>query len=59
MSWLAKIAIVTVFYSLCGAGVFWVASGPQGKFSEPRKANAIPVKNHLVVRRVWIVAARL
>jgi hypothetical protein len=57
MSWTAKISIILLCISLCGIGVFF-ASTVREK-SEPRKTNAIPVKNHDVVRRVWIVAARL
>jgi hypothetical protein len=57
MSWTVKISIILLCISLCGVGVFF-ASTVREK-SEPRKTNAIPVKNHEVARRVWIVAARL
>jgi hypothetical protein len=59
MRWIAKIAVVLLCYALCGVAAFFVASSPQGRLSEPRRTNAIPVKNHELVRRVWIVAARL
>jgi hypothetical protein len=57
MSWTAKITIVLLCFSLCGAGTF-VASTTYEK-KEPQKTNVIPVKNHEIAKRVWIVAARL
>jgi hypothetical protein len=51
MSWIAKIAIILLCFSLCGAGTFVVSTVRDQ--TEP-KANAIPVKNREVVRRVWI-----
>jgi len=53
MTFMTKTAIVLLCFSLCGAGGF-IASGPH-KGSEPQKANAIPVKNHEVTGRFWIV----
>jgi hypothetical protein len=52
MSCTAKITIVLLCFSLCGAGAF-IASTPCEK-REPQKTNVIPVKNHDLVRRVWI-----
>jgi hypothetical protein len=52
MSWTAKITIVLLCFSLCGAGTF-VASTAREK-TEPQKMDAIPVKNRDVVRRIWI-----
>jgi hypothetical protein len=52
MSWTAKITIVLLCFALCGAGTF-VASTTCEK-REPQKTNVIPVKNHDLVRRVWI-----
>jgi hypothetical protein len=50
-----KIAIVLVCFALCGAGTF-IASTAREQPDQPQKINAIPVKNHEVARRVWIVA---
>jgi hypothetical protein len=50
---MAKVAIVLLCFSLCGAGTF-VASRSLEKSSEPQKTNAIPVKNREVIRRIWI-----
>jgi len=52
MSWTAKIAIVLICFSLCGAGTF-VASTAHEK-SELQKATTIPVRNREIIRRVWI-----
>jgi hypothetical protein len=52
MSWTLKVAIILLCISLCGAGTF-IASTAREK-PERQKTNAIPVKNHEVVRRVWI-----
>jgi len=57
MSFMTKVAVVLLCFSLCGAGTF-IASRPH-KRDEPQKKNVIPVKNREAVRRVWIVAARL
>jgi hypothetical protein len=54
MKWIAKVAVVLVCYALCGAAALFVASSPQEKLPEPQRTNAIPVKNHELVRRVWI-----
>jgi len=52
MNWTAKIAIILLCLSLCGAGTL-ATSTAHGK-TEPRKTNAIPVKHRGVVRQVWI-----
>ena len=52
-----KIAIVSLCLALCGAGTF-IASTAREKSQQPQKINAIPVKNHEIARRAWIVAAR-
>jgi hypothetical protein len=49
-----KIAIVLLCFALCGAGTF-IASTAREDCKQPQKMNAIPVKNHEIVRRVWIV----
>jgi hypothetical protein len=53
MNWTAKIAIVFLCFSLCGAGAF-IASKP-GEGHQLRKTSVIPVKNPEVVRRIWIL----
>jgi hypothetical protein len=53
-----KIAIVFLCFALCGAGTF-IASTEREQSERLQKMNAIPVKNHEIARRVWIVAARL
>jgi hypothetical protein len=50
-----KIAIVLLCFALCGAGTF-IASTAHDQPESPRKMNAIPVKNHEIAQRVWIVA---
>jgi hypothetical protein len=50
----AKIALVLVCISLCGTGAMMVSKAPEKH--EPQKIKAMPVKNHEIVRRVWIVA---
>jgi hypothetical protein len=57
MSWTAKITIVLLCFSLCGASTF-VASTAWQK-TEPQKPNLIPVKNRDLPQRSWVVAARL
>jgi hypothetical protein len=57
MSFMTKIAIVLLCFSLCGAGTF-IASSAR-KENEPRKTNVIPVKNREAIRHGWIVAALL
>ncbi len=52
MSFMTKIAIVLLCFSLCGAGTF-IASSAR-KENEPRRTNVIPVKNREVVQRIWI-----
>lgn len=53
-----KIAIVVLCFGLCGASTL-IMSTAHEQSEQSQKMNAIPVKNHEVVRRVWIVAARL
>jgi hypothetical protein len=53
-----KIAIVLLCFALCGAGTF-IASTAHQQAKQPQEMNAIPVKNHEIARRIWIVAARL
>jgi hypothetical protein len=49
-----KLAIVVVCFSLCGAGTFIVSTPRDEQLQQ--KTNVIPVKNHKVVRPVWICA---
>jgi hypothetical protein len=53
-----KIAIVVLCFVLCGAGTF-IASTAREETKLPKEINAIPVKNHEIARRVWVVATRL
>ncbi len=53
-----KIAVVVMCFALCGAGTF-IASTAREESRQPQRTNAIPVKNHEIARRVWIVAVRL
>jgi hypothetical protein len=48
-----KILIVLFCLSLCGAGSFIASTA--GKENASQKTNVIPVKNHEIVRRVWVV----
>jgi hypothetical protein len=52
MSWTAKITIVLLCFSLCGAGTFVASTACEKR--ELQKTNVIPVKNRDLVRRVWI-----
>jgi hypothetical protein len=52
MSWTAKIAIVFICFSLCGAGTF-IASTTR-KENQPQKTSVIPVKIREVIPRIWI-----
>jgi hypothetical protein len=52
MNFTAKIAIVLLCFSLCGAGTF-VASTTCEK-RQLQKTNMIPVENRDPVRRVWL-----
>jgi len=54
MNWMAKIAIVLLCFSLCGAGTFIASTKRENR--EFQKANAIPVRNRDVVRHIWILA---
>jgi hypothetical protein len=53
MTWIAKMAIVFLCFSLCGAGTF-IASTARRE-NQPQKTTVIPVKNREVVRRIWIL----
>ena len=53
-----KVAIVLLCFALCGAGTF-IASTAREESTQLQKTNAIPVKNHGIALRVWIVATRL
>jgi hypothetical protein len=53
MNWMAKIAIVLICFSLCGAGSF-IASTAK-KENQPQKTDVMPVKNREAVGRVWIL----
>jgi len=53
MNWMAKIAIVFICFSLCGAGSF-IASTAQ-KENPSQKTDVMPVKNREAVGRVWIL----
>jgi len=50
-----KIAIVSLCLVLCGAGTY-IASTAREESEQRQKVNAIPVKNHEIARRIWIVA---
>jgi hypothetical protein len=56
MNWMAKIAIVFICFSLCGAGSF-IASTAQ-KENPSQKTDVMPVKNREAVGRVWILTQR-
>jgi len=49
-----KVAIVLLCFALCGAGTF-IASTAREESTQLQKTNAIPVKNHEIARRVWIM----
>jgi flagellar basal body-associated protein FliL len=53
-----KIAIVVLCFGLCGASTLFISTARE-ESEQSQRMNAIPVKNHEVIRRVWIVAARL
>jgi len=52
MNWMAKIAIVFICFSLCGAGSF-IASTQ--KENPSKKSDVMRVKNREAVGRVWIL----
>jgi hypothetical protein len=52
MSSTAKIAIIVLCFSVCGAATF-ITSTAREK-SEPQKANAIPVENRELRGSVWL-----
>ena len=54
VSRMLKLAVVVVCFSLCGAGTF-IVSTPQNEKSQ-QKTNVMPIKNHKIVRPVWICA---
>jgi len=54
MKLMAKIALVLICISLCGTGAMMVSQAPEK--GEPQKTKAMPVKNHEIVRRIWIEA---
>jgi hypothetical protein len=54
VSRMLKLAIVVVCFSLCGAGTFIVSTPRDEQLQQ--KTNVMPVKNHKVVRPVWICA---
>jgi hypothetical protein len=49
-----KLTIVLLCFGLCGAGTF-VASNTREESERLEKMNAIPVKNHEITPRIWIV----
>jgi hypothetical protein len=50
-----KIAIVLLCFVSCAAGTF-IAPSVREQSQPLQKTNAIPVKNHEIARRAWIVA---
>jgi hypothetical protein len=52
VSWMLKLAIVFVCFSLCGAGSFMVSTPHEDK--SQHKPNVVPVKNHQLVQRNWM-----
>jgi hypothetical protein len=50
----AKILVVLLCFAACAAGTF-IAPSVQDQSQPLQKTNAIPVKNHEIARRVWIV----
>ncbi len=49
----AKILVVLLCFASCAAGTF-IAPSARNPSQPLQKANAIPVKNHEIVRRVWV-----
>jgi hypothetical protein len=49
-----KIAIVLLCFGLCGASTLIVSTARE-QSEQSQKMNAIPVKNHEIARRVWVV----
>jgi len=49
-----KIAIVLVCFALCAAGAI-IAPSAREQSEPPQKMDAIPVRNHEIARRVWIM----
>jgi hypothetical protein len=54
MSWMLKVGIVVLCFSLCGAGTF-IVSMPQAEKTQ-QKTNVLPVQNPKGARPVWIFA---
>jgi hypothetical protein len=54
----AKILVVLFCFALCAVGAF-IAPCVSEQSNQPQRTNAIPVKNHEIAPRVWIVATRL
>jgi hypothetical protein len=54
MSWVLKLAIIFLCFSLCGAGTFIVSTPREGKAQ--KKPNVMPVKNRHLTQRNWIQA---
>ena len=52
MSFIARIALLLFFFSLCVGGA--ILASQQATKIVPQKMNAIPVKNHEPFRRIWI-----
>jgi hypothetical protein len=50
---MTKIVIVVLCFGLCGAGTFMASTAR--KENAAQKTNMIPVKNHEVLQRVWIL----
>jgi hypothetical protein len=49
----AKILVVLLCFASCAAGTF-IAPAARDQFQPLQKTNAIPIKNHEIVPRVWI-----
>jgi hypothetical protein len=52
VNWILKLVIVSLCFSLCGAGSF-IVSTPQDEKSQ-QKTNLMPVKNRHLIQRNWI-----
>jgi hypothetical protein len=52
MSFMTKVAVVLLCFSLCGVGTF-IASSPHNGY-EPQKTNVIPAKNREVSQHTWV-----
>jgi hypothetical protein len=56
MNWMAKIVIVFICFSLCGAGSFIASTAQKGNPSQ--KTDVMPVKNREAVGGGWILTSR-